>query len=339
MKLLKELEEAVPGKNVAITLGAGVDPDGLASQAGMAWLISILGGQPHLFCRGSFNRPQNRTMSQELGLHPTNDRKFNPDAYDLLISVDGPAETCPARPDFIIDHHQQNESPKIADDVRIIGSCSAIIWEYLMHSKLDWETEDGKDLATALALGIMTDTKNGATDNCSELDFEALSHCMKHKNNTIYKKIVNFPKPAYYNDLYVLGWKNKIVEGAVLVSGLGNLTVARSGVISDLAEKYSETEGISTAVVFAMVDGNIDISVRSTNSALNVDEFVKHAFGGGGGKRGAGRCLLDIPLFQSIPDAIQSKLFEAISETIIHKALQFANDGVREEPDKQKQEK
>jgi nanoRNase/pAp phosphatase (c-di-AMP/oligoRNAs hydrolase) len=228
----------------------------------------------------------------------------------------------------VIDHHQRSGPPIVDDDIRQVGSCSAIMWEYLMEAGLDWESEEGAKIATALALGIMTDTKNGAVDSAASLDFDALSHCMKYKDNNLYKRIVNYPKPGYWHDLYVKAWGNKKEHGAVLVTGIGNLTAAQSGIISDLAEKFAETEGVTTAVVFAMVEGNVDISVRSTNSSLNVDEFVKHAFGGGGGKRGAGRCRLDIPLFQGIPDAIQDNLFAAISETIVHKALQFANDGV-----------
>ncbi len=314
-------------RKTAIFLGAGVDPDGLASQAVMARLVEDFGGEPHSFYRGSFNRPQNRTMQQVLGLYPKPEREFNPEhAYTCVISVDGPASVCPTLPDFIIDHHQPTQPAKIGSDVRLIGATSSIVWEYAMAAGLDFASEEGSTLATALAIGIITDTKNGAEESASDLDFEALAFCLKRKNNKLYREILNYPKPAYYNDMYAKGWANRKIEGSVLVTGLGHIPEARGGVISDLAE----TDGVSTAVVFGMVDGDIDISVRSSNTALNVDEFVKKAFGGGGGKRGAGRARLEMPLFKNIPQTMRDDLFRAVYAVVAHKTLQIAGDGVRQ---------
>lgn len=329
--LLDKIKQSDLSKTL-ITLGASIDPDGLASQATMAEIIKKFGGNPHLFYAGSFNRPQNRTMAQELGLNPKSEKFVDLDdtSYTCVISVDGPAHTCPIEPDFIIDHHEQSRPAKAGNDVRVVGACSSIMWEYAMAAELDFTTEEGKFLATALTIGILTDTRIGAVDAMSELDVNALAYCLKRKDNNKYKAIMNYPKPLYYNDMYVVGWENRIVDGTVLVTKLGLLPKGRSGVISDLAEKYAETEGINTSVVCAWVDGEVCISVRSTNSSINVDEFVKNAFGGGGGKRGAGAAILSMPLFRDVPRAMEEALFESIYKVIEHKALQIANDGVRE---------
>lgn len=328
--LLESIQAADLSKT-AIFLGAGVDPDGLASQAMMAVMVESWGGTAHCFYRGSFNRPQNRTMQQVLGLYPRPEREFlSENNFSTVISVDGPASVCPVLPDFIIDHHQPTQPAKVGSDVRLIGATSSIIWEYAMAAEVDFTSEEGAKLATALAIGIITDTKNGAEESATDLDFEALAFCLKRKNNKLYREILNFPKPAYYNDMYAKGWEARKIEGSVLVTGLGNIPEARGGVISDLAEKFAETDGVSTAVVFGMVDGDIDISVRSSNSALNVDEFVKTAFGGGGGKRGAGRVRLEMPLFKNIPQEMRNELFKAVYTVVAHKTLQIAGDGVRQ---------
>jgi len=322
-------------ERVAIFSGAGVDPDGLASQAAMAAILSLLdAGQVDCFHRGTFNRPMNRAFRKLLDVSPRPDSDFDPTTnYTCIISVDGPASICPIQPDFIIDHHEQVGSAKIGrDDVkteidcRPIGACSSIMWEYALEAGVDFTDEAGQRLATALAIGIKTDTVDCSADSTGPLDCEAQSFCLMRKDANLYKDILNCLIPAYYHDYFVVGWKNKVSENAVMVTGIGHIPQSRSGVISDIADKLVVTEGTHTAVVFALVDGDIDISVRSSNTALNVGEYVRTAFGGGGGKPGAGRVSVPIPLFQNIPEDLRDSLFKACFEIVKHKALQIAGD-------------
>ena len=324
--LLAQIRAADLSKT-AIFLGMGVDPDGLASQAVMAEIVQLADGNAECFFRGTFNRPENRVFRQVLNLNPRAESEFDPtEAWTCIISVDGPAEACPIQPDFIIDHHEQVEGAKVASDVRLVGACSSIIWEYALEAGVDFTTENGQRLATALAMGIKTDTRDGAVDAASSIDYEALTYCLSHKDNKLYKEVIDYSRPAYYHDLFVVGWTNKIIEGAVLVTGIGSIPATRSGIISDLADKFVITEGIHTAVVFAIVSGAIEISVRSKNAALNVSEFVQNAFGGGGGKPGAGRVRIPMPLFENLPEDLSDMLFESCFKIVKHKALQIAGD-------------
>ena len=332
--ILKKLK-AFDLTKTAIFSGAGVDPDGLASAEVARQIVERNGGKATVFYRGSFNRPQNKTMRQSLGLVVKPIDEFanieQPDGYTCIISVDGPSGVCPCIPHFIIDHHEQNDPASEGNDVRFIGSCSAIMWQYAMDEGIDFVSEEGARLATALAIGIMTDTANGAVDSASDLDYEALAFCMKHKDNKLYRDILNYPQPRYYNDLYAIGWENRTEEQAVLITGLGDLPTGRSGAVSDLAEKYQRTDGVSTTVTFAMVDGNIMASARSSNLALSMDEFMKTIFGAGGGKRGAGAAFVELPaLFKDLPLEIRDQVAKAIGAAITHKALQIAGDGVRD---------
>lgn len=333
--LLKQILESDLSR-VAIFSGAGVDPDGLASQATMDAIIRAHSDKSEVFkfYRGTFDRPQNKTMRQTLGLEVQPESNFvglhQQKPFTCIISVDGPTAVCPTSPHFIIDHHEQSGAAEIGNDVRMIGSASAILWEYAMEAGINFESEEGAKLATAIAIGIMTDTKNGGSPNSSPLDFEALGFVLTHKDAKLYDELQNYPKPSYYNDMFVLGWQNKVQHGTVLVTGLGPLPKQRCGVISDLAEKYAETEGVTTAVVCAIVDNDIEISVRSSNNSLNVHEFVQSAFGSGGGKRGAGRAVVKMPLlFQNLREDHNTMLWQAAQAIIIDKALRAAGDGAR----------
>jgi len=316
-------------ENVCIFSGAQVDPDGLASQAMLEAILLEKLGASNVDCyfRGTFSRTQNKVARQVLDLNPSPEKEFIAENYTCIISVDGPAEVCPIQPDFIIDHHESSiNGTKIVSDIRLVGACSSILWEYALEAGFDFTTENGQRLATALALGIKTDTNDGSSEKSSDLDFEALSFCLTYKDNKLYKEVINFSHPKYFRDLFVIGWNNKIHDGTVLVTGIGSIPTSRSGVISYLADEFINTEGVTTSVVFAIVDGAIDISVRSKNAAINVQEFVRTAFGGGGGKPGAGRISIPIPLFENIPDELSKNLFESCFNIVKHKALQIAGD-------------
>jgi len=329
--LLSQIKESDLTK-VAIFSGAVVDPDGLASSLAMQAIIESLGGQGVCFYRGTFNRSQNKTMRQSLGLTLKNVNEFDPDnGWTLLISVDGPSSVCPTLPDFIIDHHEQTDPGRKGSDVRPIGSASAILWEYAQEAELDFTTEEGGRLATALAIGITTDTRWGAEDASSDLDFEALAFCLRHKDNKLYRDILNYPEPAYYNDLHKIGWDGKVKGEAALVTGLGDLPAGRSGAISDLADRYHRTEGITLAMVFALVDDTIHASLRHSRGSLMEGEFMGEIFGCGGGKRGSAAAQIPLPeAFHNIPKELREQLFAAIKEIIVHKTLKAAGDGARD---------
>lgn len=322
--MLTKIREADLEK-IAIFSGF-VDPDGLSSMYTLAAILEMWGHNPTCFYRGSFSRPQNKIMRQVLGLNPKHESEFNADDYTCVISVDGPSQVCPVIPDFIIDHHEQGEPAKICSDIRFIGSCAAIIVEYAKEAELDFSNENGQRLATALAIGIKTDTRDFIAESASKLDFQNYAYVLSYKDNKLFKEILNYSVPHYYHELFVQGWANKEIENSVLVTGIGSIPESRRGAISYLADEYVQTENISTAVVFAMINGAIDISVRSSNSALNVDEFVRIAFGKGGGKWGAGRSRIDMPLFENIPQELSDELFNACFKIVKHKTLTFTGD-------------
>lgn len=312
--------------NTAIFSGAGVDPDGLASAETMRQLVEKNGGKATVFYRGTFNRPQNKTMRQVLSLVLKPIEEFSSSEYTCIISVDGPSNVCPVKPHFIIDHHEQAEPATEGNDVRPIGSCSAIMWQYAMEDNYNFKTEDGAKLATALAIGILTDTQVGAAPSSSILDFEALGYCLSNKDVNSYLEIQNYPVPAYYQEYENIGWHNKAGEGPVIVSCLGDLPIGRSGVISHCAEKFFRMEGKTTSIVFAIVDGDIHASIRTQHDA---DEFMKTVFGNGGGKRGAGAAVVELPaVLKDLPPELRQQLANSIGAAITHKALQATGDGV-----------
>jgi len=330
--LLPALKEHDLSK-VGLSLGAGVDPDGLACQMAMKAIINTINpdAEIHEFYRGDWDRPQNRTMRELLGLSPQSYDEANGPDFTCIISLDGPPGVCFSGPHFVIDHHKQDGTAAPNTDVRPIGACSSILWEYCMEAGVDFTTEEGAKLATALAIGISTDTREMEVDATSDLDFEAAAFCGIHRDAKLFMGIKNYPKPRYYKDLECQAWGNATVEGTVLVTGLGNLPKERKGVVSSLAEEFVGYGSVSTAVVIAMIEANIAFSVRSFNSSINVDEFVKTVFRHGGGKSGAGAGTIPMPEFlkEGLTDELQRGVFDALYKAIAHRTLKYLGDGAR----------
>jgi nanoRNase/pAp phosphatase (c-di-AMP/oligoRNAs hydrolase) len=328
---------------VFIGLGAGVDPDGLASQAAMAAIIRHINPDAdiHLFYRGDWDRAQNRTMREILGLNPKpySELESIKDAFTCVIMVDGNKNAMlpGSEPDFVIDHHEGDAGAKVDSDVRLIGSCSAIMWEYIMETDPDiLEGEDGAELATALAIGIITDTQGKTADKTSRLDWEAEAYCGMRCDIKAYSSIINYQKPSYQKDMETQAWNDKVVSGTVLTTQLGVIPPGRKGVISSCAEEFCGQGPFKTALAAAMIDGDVHFSIRTFNTSLSVDGFIKSQLtkngkdGSGGGKPGAGAGVIKMPeVIKRVPAEIQKEIFDAAYKAISHALFEFVGDGVR----------
>lgn len=324
---------------VAIFTGAGVDPDGLACGLVMNAIVEKFGGKAEIFYRGTFNRPQNKTVREILGLNVKSYSEFSKTVindegtvdswqnFSSIISVDGPGEICPIHPHIIIDHHKPGKPGTYGSDVRQNGSCASMLWEYAMEAGVDLTTDEGSILSTAICIGISTDTVNFEEEASTNLDFEAYAYCLKHKDYASFLSILNYPLPPYYNDMYAYGWENKLKSetGTVLVSPLGPIPEGRSGVISDLAEKYCRTDGINTTMVLALVKDEMVGSMRSSNPSHDVNEFMKGF--GGGGKRGAGAFRMKLPgILDNADEEDRQRIFDAYFTIMAKKTFSFAGD-------------
>lgn len=334
---------------VFIGLGAGVDPDGLASQLAMKTIVKYINPEAKVDCfyRGDFDRAQNRTMREVLALNPLPYSEFQGDQanqeakwnhpYTTIIMVDGPASVmCHAnhglKPHFIIDHHEPAGEAVIGMDVRMIGSCSAILWEYIMA--LDPEILDGEEgarLATALAIGVCTDTVDKTVPKTSQLDWRAEGYCGARCDIKAYADIKNYPRPSYQKDMEMQAWRDKQIEGTVLVTPLGLLKKQRKGVISSVAEEFCGQGPVRTTLAAGMINGDLHFSFRSFNSSINADDFIKktlEAFGGA--KPGAGAGVISMPkVCKDLPEELQKQMFEAMFKALCQKMFEFAGDGVR----------
>jgi nanoRNase/pAp phosphatase (c-di-AMP/oligoRNAs hydrolase) len=297
--LLNRFKEILsPHKKVAIFTHPYPDPDAIGSMMGLKWMLSKFGMSADLFYSGSISHPQNRSMVNLLDPELLPVDSFSRCNYQLLIAVDCVPENAslpqsePIKLDVVVDHHK--EAPRNFEGLYInfrAGSACATVYEIAEYLQLELDENDSK-VATAMMIGITTDTEFLMSDDCSDYEFNAWKHLFPFRDPLLLKQIINFERPKFWTDSKASAVANATVEDSIGVVGMGIIPAKHRDMIADMADEMVTWEDVNTAVVFAVVDGSrIEGSVRTKASSVSVpalcqDLAGKH--GKGGGKLGKG---------------------------------------------------
>lgn len=302
---LKKLIENGP-QRAALFTHSGPDPDGIGAMMGMAWLLSRLGIESDLYYTGSVSHPQNAAMVNLLDP----DLKLIDEyikGYDLHVLVDAvPAnagvDTLEIKWDVVIDHHKEFPNGGFNGIFINLKAGSACATVYSILQEWGYEFEDGKDIdskvATALMIGMVTDTENLMSDNATEYEFRAWSDLFEFRDSTSLKRIVNYERPKFWIEKEAAAVTSvNVVEGVAIV-GLGIIPGKHRDMIADMASQMLTWEDVHTALAFAIVDGDRMVGcVRSQNASVLVPQLCKALggkYGAGGGKLGKGAYRYDL---------------------------------------------
>lgn len=298
----RKLFEKKP-KRVAIFTHASPDPDAIGSIMAIEWLMSkAFDVESDKFYAGAVSHPQNRCMVAlvEPNLKPVDECK--PEAYDFFVLVD----TVPANAgvggldikfNLVIDHHK--EVPNGGFNGLFInlkaGSCCGTVYNLIKKMGLRFDENDQHDrrVATAIMVGITTDTEGMMAKDTSDLEFEAWAELFPARNADDLVQIVNYDMPTFWIDLLSDTPKLTTTVENVSIVGLGILPSRHRDVIAEAADNIIRREGVTTAVAFAIVDGHkIEGCVRAKTDNNNVSGLCKELAckfnGNGGGKQRKG---------------------------------------------------
>lgn len=290
---------------VAILTHGVPDPDGIGGIMGIHWLLSKLGIESHGYYFGSISHPQNIALVNLLDpdMRPISEYQ----KHDIHILVDAIPSNAGMDKleipfDVVIDHHKEMPNGNFSGLYINIkaGSTCATVYHLIRSLGFDFEEDNDYDsrVATALMVGIVTDTENLMSDDTTEYEFQAWSSLFAYRNAANLKRIVNYERPKAWIAQESAAINNvKITEGVGVV-GLGMLPGKHRDMIADLASQMITWEDVHTAVVFAIVDGErVEGSVRSSNASVAVPQLCKTLggkFGTGGGKLGKGAYKYDL---------------------------------------------
>jgi len=312
------------------------DPDAISSAMGVMQILKIYGHSGgNIYYTGEISHPQNKTMITLLGIG-ANLINFNeePIKYCDIIVVDANGlgegtnqlQINPIEHKLniiaVIDHHKGKHPIGAKIDVRFVGACASIVWDYLNDLKYDFTSDSGITLATALVAGIFTDTQSLQSDNITSLDFKAYQNLLQYVDRQKLKNIMNYPLPSYLFELRQKAFmdENQQVTESMIVSGVGIIRGSKRDALPIIADELLRMSGIQTAIVFAIIDDNIDISIRSNDITVDISKFANSVFGSGGGKQGAGRAIIPLGFFEIISnDELNTRIWNVTKDLIFHK--------------------
>jgi nanoRNase/pAp phosphatase (c-di-AMP/oligoRNAs hydrolase) len=228
--------------------------------------------------------------------------------------------------DLCIDHHKEvpNGGFKGLFLNLKAGSCCATIYELIKQHGVSFEEDNELDskVATALMVGIITDTEFQTSDDTTDYEHEAYRQLFEFRNANALKQIIRYKQPKEWVQARagVAKAHDSIREG-VLVHGIGFISASNRDLIAAVADEMITWESVETSVAFAIVDGNrVEGSVRSSNAAVAVSQLCKEMggeYGGGGGKMNKGAynyTLGSIALDVDTDDSTKEKMWEYINE-------------------------
>lgn len=299
--LNKFIEELKTKDNpvINIILHDAPDPDAVGSALGVQHILKHFGFDTKIYYGGEISHPQNKTIVNLLNVTLNKVMNGEEKLKGINICVDcSPANSFVDNVDLIIDHHKINSKCKHQIVNANYGACATIVWRLIKEFNLE-NTKEDTNVFTALLLGIRTDTNDLISEKITHEDFTAYQELLELSDKEAIQKVMNYPFPRYlYERRLNLHEEGNFYEAnGVFVGGIGVIPSTQRDVIAILAEEYTRMESISTAVIFAITDKKfLEVSVRSTNVSLDVNQMCKDLFGnfgGGASYKGAAKIPLN----------------------------------------------
>lgn len=326
--------EAKGVARIALFTHPSPDPDAIGSQMAFSWLLRKafdINVEVDCFYDGHVSHPQNQRMCNLLDPELKTIIDCNPQDYDLRVSLDTvPSHAhCPENTvfDLVIDHHKEipNGGFKGLFLNLKAGSCCATVYQLIKFFDLQFEEDNDFDskVATALLVGIITDTEYQTSDDTTDLEHEAYRELFEFRNPSALKQITRYKQPREWVQARacVAQKAHDRIKDGVLIHGIGFITGNNRDLIAAVADEMLSWENVETSVAFAVVDGDrIEGSIRSSNAALAVPTLCKDlgcalSGGSGGGKLGKGSFKYSLDNFeikQGDDDELKNKLWEFI---------------------------
>ena len=204
-----------------------------------------------------------------------------------------------ARPLAVIDHHVTNTGEGIVNFVDPTRSSTCeLIYELLCA----WQLAVTPDVATALLLGVTTDTQSFRTSNTTPSALRAAADLLEFGANhelVVHDVYQNFPVSTarlIAHALLALQHDEQIVWTHVS-QAMQAMTAADDDAASEVTDYLSSLGGFAASVLFKeRRDGAVKVSFRS-RPPIDVSAVAKQ-FGGGGHRQAAG-CTVEAPLAEA----------------------------------------
>lgn len=294
------------------------DPDAIASAMGMRHILEFLDVQDIdlVYC-GEISHPQNRAMVNVLNIPLRKWRSTDEqnDAVYIFVDCVGQSQknmSIHVDPTIVIDHHKIVPAKGVLSIHDEVGACATLVADLMFSiparesdgvalTCFDPDLDGIKEIATALAVGIKTDTLDFRSETTSDEDFQAYKNLTKFMSDDKFTKIINYELPPYMFDFEEIAWRNKRVEPPTFITGLRYVDPKQADCIPYLADKYMRLPGVQTVVVYGIVGNSVRGSIRTTATQIDCGALCDEIFGegNGGAKQGSGGALVQFSVFDT----------------------------------------
>jgi len=314
MEKLKWIVEECKETPVAIITHDNPDPDAVSSALVLKRYLRHQGVKAEIIAdEDSFSR-ESKVIVNKIGIEIKPLKEFNKNKYKTVILVDASANqpnVCikGVEPDLVIDHHN-DEAP--------YESTATIVT--LLMTALDFELSE--ELATALYVGLETDTMQWTADKFTEFDDLAYKILAPLRDAKLRREIVQ----AGYSAAYLKILENAISkyfykEESTVISGVGYLDSKQRTNLAKIANFLLDMDGVEKVVVIAIIEtevkdaeGNVMCyekfivpATRSSTGTENAGDLNRKVFGekvaGGDSVKASGAIKLDSTMAKLIEQA------------------------------------
>ncbi len=248
-------------------------------------------------------RPDNCAMVELLGVKLTHIKDLDQTRFNRVVMVDSqPSHNelfAKFTIDLVIDHHPDTSSKVLFQDIRPkYGATSSIMTEYLRAAKIKPATK----LATALLLGIKTDTSNFEQQTLLE-DVRSFQYLFRHANKHLIRKIEQSEIRPDYLKYFKKALENRRFRKGKAFVFLG--PVPNPDICVLVADFFLKISSIKWSIVAGYHQKKLVIIFRSDGlrkNAGNVAEKGFAEFGSAGGHKAMARAEIDLAILRPIID-------------------------------------
>ncbi len=289
---LEKIGSIVRNKKVLILTHNNPDPDAISAGWGLAYLLRRkFKAEAQLAYGGLIARAENRALVRLLNVDISPLDSLNIRDYDVFALVDtqpGAGNNSLPRnksASIVIDHHAARKSSQRAEvaDLRLqYGSSATIVTEYLIQAGISIP----KRMATALYLGIKTDTQNLGR-HATEVDYNAAVFLYPKVQLKILSEIEYPELPREYFVDFDRGLHEAEIFGKAIYCDLGRLQ--NTDMVALMADFFLRFAGISWSFVVGADDTRLIFSLRTKHTNKNAGRLARRMVKGLGTAGGHGR--------------------------------------------------
>ncbi len=262
------------------------DPDAIASATAVKRLLWRKVSEVKVTYFNEIRRPDNLTMLRVLDIEIIPIKEINEKNFDKFVTVDSQPDhhECFAmfRYNAIIDHHPLSCDSADFNDIRPeYGACSTMMTEYIKAADI----KPSENLATALIMGIKTDTKGFLRHTAME-DVRAFQFLYRYANPSMIARIESAEFREKDLDFIAKAIKRKKIINRRVYSYTGKIENPDQCVIT--ADFFMKIESANWSVVSGIYNKKLVIIVRNDGLRKSAGKAVKEAFdfiGSAGGHR------------------------------------------------------